>query len=133
MTNEQLIEKAVSVINLKTDKNSQTGSVGCALVTNKNNIYVGVCIDTRSSMGFCAEHNTIGTMITEKEYTIKKIVAIWKDDKDDIFVIPPCGRCREFMRQLNEVNLEADVVLYKDKVVKLKELLPYYDWWQKIT
>jgi len=30
-------------------------------------------------MGFCAEHTAISSMITKKEYKIKKIVAVWKD------------------------------------------------------
>jgi cytidine deaminase len=84
-------------------------------------------------MGFCAEHNAIGTMLTQKEYVIRKIVAVWKDDKGDVFVIPPCGRCREFMRQVDRANLETEVILDKDKTVRLEDLLPYHDWWQKIT
>ncbi len=83
-------------------------------------------------MGFCAEHTAISRMITHREYKIEKIVAVWKDENGNIFVISPCGRCREFMRQTNEENLETDIVLDEDKVVKLKELLPYYDWWQKV-
>jgi hypothetical protein len=36
------------------------------------------------------------------------------------------------MREIDESNLEnTEVVLGKDKSVLLKELLPYYDWWQK--
>ncbi len=133
MINEELIKKAISVISFKRNKNSSMGSVGCALITDKNNVFVGVCIDTDSSMGFCAEHNAIGSMITEKEYVINKIVAVWKDENGDLFIVPPCGRCREFMRQIDDNNLETDVVLDKEKTVKLKELLPYYDWSQKIT
>ena len=34
--------------------------------------------------------------------------------------------------QTNKKNLDADIILDKTKVVKLKELLPYYDWWQKV-
>jgi cytidine deaminase len=46
--------------------------VGCALVTDKNNLYLGVCIDTGSSIGFCAEHSAIAAMVTTGEYKIKK-------------------------------------------------------------
>jgi len=107
------------------------GDVGCALATDKGNVYLGVCIDTASGMGFCAEHNAIGSMITAGEYKIQKIVAVWKNDKGDIFILSPCGRCREFMRRINEDNLETEVLLDKDKVVQLKDLLPYYDWFHK--
>ncbi|MCK4540009.1 cytidine deaminase [Candidatus Parcubacteria bacterium] len=132
MTNEKLIEEAIQVVHSKTIGNSEMGDVGCALVTNKNTIFKGVCIDTSSGMGFCAEHTAISQMITQGEYKIKKIVAVWKDDKGSVFILSPCGRCREFMHQTNKENLETDIILDKDKVVKLKELLPYHDWWQKI-
>jgi cytidine deaminase len=132
MKNNELINEAVLVINQIKIKNTQIGTVGCALLTDNNSIYKGVCIDTSSGMGFCAEHTAISQMVTNKEYKIKKIVAVWKDEEGSVFVIPPCGRCREFMRQINEENLEnTEVVLDKDKTVILKELLPYYDWWQK--
>lgn len=132
MTNEELIKEAIQVVNSKTIDNSKMGDVGCALITDKNTIFKGVCIDTSSGMGFCAEHTAISQMITQGEYKIKKIVAVWKDEKGGVFVIPPCGRCREFMRQTNGENLETDVVLDIYKEIKLKELLPYYDWWQRI-
>ncbi len=131
ITNEELIEKAASVINKKKTKDSSMGGVGSALVTEKDNIYVGVCIDTPSGMGFCAEHNAIGSMVTSKEYRIKKIVAVWKNEDEELYILAPCGRCREFMYQIDEENLETDVVLDKNEVVKLKELLPRHDWYKK--
>ena len=97
------------------------GDVGCALVTIKGNIYLGVCIDTGSGMGFCAEQSAIAAMVTNGEYVIKRIVAVIKNG----VIIPPCGRCREFMSQIHDKNLNADVITNKNKIVKLKELLPY--------
>ena len=109
------------------------GSVGCALITSKNSIFKGVCIDTSSGMGFCAEHSAISQMITNGEYKIKKIVAVWKDDDGSYYILTPCGRCREFMWQTNPENIEAEVILGKEKTIKLKALLPYYNWKQKVT
>ena len=132
MDNKELIEKAASLVHRKKDGEFEAGSVGCALVTNKGNIYTGVCIDTSSSMGFCAEHNAIGSMISNKEYGIKKIVAVWKDKKTrEVYIFSPCGRCREFMHQVNKKNLNTEIILDKNKVVKLKELLPYAGWSKK--
>ena len=128
ISNRELIVKAASVINPKEIGDSSMGGVGCSLVSSEGNIYTGVCIDTSSSMGFCAEHNAIGSMITAGEYKIEKIVAVWKDEDGDLFILSPCGRCREFMYQINKENLDTDVILDKDKVVKLEELLPYHDW-----
>ncbi len=131
MTNEELIQKAASVINSKKVGEFTIGNVGCALLTDKGNLYLGVCIDISSGMGFCAERNAIGSMITNREYRVKKIVGVWKDEKGDIYVLSPCGACREFIKQINKENLETDVILSADKIVKLKDLLPYYDWWNK--
>jgi len=122
VTNEELINKAKSIVKPKKMKHGFTASdCGCALVTANDNIFLGVSIDTCSSMGFCAEHSAIAAMVTKGEYQIKKIVAV---DEDGV-VLPPCGRCREFMHQIHENNLDADVIVKNDKVVKLKDLLPY--------
>ena len=87
MNNEELINKATSVIKPNEINGFIIGDVGCALITDKNNIYTGVCIDTGSSMGFCAEHNAIGSMITAGEYKIKKIVAVWKDENENVYIL----------------------------------------------
>ncbi len=89
------------------------GGVACALITDQNTIFKGVCIDTISGMGLCAEHAAISQMITQGEYSVRKIVAVKKDSKGSVFILPPCGRCREFMYQTNKSNLETDVVLGK--------------------
>ena len=133
MTNEELINKAAALIDFKKlGKAAATaGNVGCVLETGNGNLYEGVCVDTGSGMGFCAEHTAISQMLTKREYTIKKIVAVWKDYNGDVYVIPPCGRCREFIKQTTESNLETEVILDKAKTVKLRELLPFHDWWKK--
>ena len=91
-------------------------------------MYVGVCIDTASGTGFCAEHSAIAAMVTGGELEIDRIVAVWKDEDDVTHVLAPCGRCREFIRQVSEQNMEADVVLGDDSTVKLRELLPHAGW-----
>lgn len=131
MTNEKLIKLAASVVNPKKIGHRTSGNVGCAVLSEKGKVYTGVCIDLISGMGYCAEHNAIGSMITDKEYRIKKIVAV-KKKRGNIYVLHPCGRCREFMRQINKRNIEAEIILAKDKVVKLKELLPYKDDYCKV-
>jgi cytidine deaminase len=125
ITDQELIEKAKSVIRpRKISGDFLVGDVGCALLTDQGNVYLGVCIDTGSGMGFCAEHSAIAAMVTAGEHRIQKIVSVWQSGK----VIPPCGRCREFMRQIHQDNLNTEVIIAKDKVVLLRELLPYHDW-----
>lgn len=132
MTTQQLIKLAASVVKVKRMGDSTTGDVGCALLSAKGNIYTGVCIDTMSGMGFCAEHAAIAAMVTAREYRIDTIVAVWKDKKRKAHVLHPCGRCREFMRQIDKRNMEANVILGKERVVKLKELLPYQNDFSKV-
>jgi cytidine deaminase len=96
-------------------------SVASALLTDKGNVYTGVCIDTACSMGFCAEHSAIAQMVANEESKIIKIVAMGKGET----IYPPCGRCREFIYQINNENLEADILVGENTVVKLKDLLPH--------
>jgi len=120
--NEELIEKAKSVLKPRKIKHGFTvGTVGCALVTDKGNVYLGVCIDVAGGIGFCAEHSAIAAMVTHGEHIIKKIVAVAENGTPII----PCGRCREFMHEIHEENLEAEVIIEKSKSVKLKDLLPF--------
>ena len=133
ITNEELINDAIDVLNPKMVGDRLFGDVGCALVTEDGNLYRGVCIDTASGTGFCAEHSAIAAMVTASEYRIRKIVAVWKDDNGTVYVLPPCGRCREFMRQIDEGNLDTAVILGKDEESKLKDLLPRNEWPQPLA
>ena len=86
------------------------GNVAAVLVTTEGDCYPGVCIDTGSGTGFCAEHAAVAAMVTADEYRIAAIVAVWRDDWGQLFVLPPCGRCREFLRQGDPANLLMQVV-----------------------
>lgn len=101
------------------------GGVAAAILTKAGNIYVGVCIDTASTLGMCAERNAIANMITNGESQIDKVVAVMPDGR----VGSPCGACREYMMQLDKDSGEIEILLELDtqKTVKLKELIP--DWW----
>ncbi len=104
----------------------EAGSVSAALLTEKGNIYVGVCIDTACSLGMCAERNAIANMITNGEDGIRRVIAVDWNGK----AIPPCGACREFMTQLMPENYRSIEIMLnyeKQKVVTLGELTP--EWW----
>lgn len=128
MTNDELIAIAEGVLNPKLIAKRYFGDVASTLITDRGNVYSGVSIDTHSGTGFCAEHSAIAAMVTAGEYKIERIVAVWRGKDGALYVLPPCGRCREFIRQIDEENLEAGVILGRDKVVQLKELLPYNEW-----
>jgi cytidine deaminase len=121
ISNKELIEKAKSVVKPRKIKHGFTvGDVGCALITDRGNVYLGVSIDTCGGMGFCAEHSAIAAMVTHGEHIIRKIVAVVENGTP----ISPCGRCREFIHQIHEENINAEVVVGENKSVKLKDLLP---------
>ena len=101
----------------------EAGGVAAALVTDKGNVYRGVCIDTACSLGFCAEHAAVAAMLTAGEDRVEKIVAVGSQGD----IMPPCGRCRELLMQLG--NPDALVLVAEDTAVKVKDLLPFY--WQE--
>jgi len=122
LTKKELIDRARSVLgSRKLTDNSYAGSVAAALQSKNGNLFLGVCIDVSSGMGFCAEHSAIAAMITAGESEILQVVAVTKGNK----VLPPCGRCREFMNQIDDLNYDnTDVVLSENQSTKLRNLLP---------
>jgi cytidine deaminase len=124
------IERASGIVKPRRRGSYVTAHIGCALVTEKGNIYLGVDIETPCSMGFCAEHTAIGAMVTAGESQIQKVVAVYLEPDNTLRVLPPCGRCREFIHQVDERNLQTIVILSEDKEVTLSELLPYR--WQLV-
>jgi cytidine deaminase len=128
-SNDSLIDAAVAVLHPHHVGDRLFGDVASALITDAGSVYVGVCIDTASGTGFCAEHAAIAAMVTAREYKIAKIVAVWRgEDRGPLHVLPPCGRCREFIRQIDPANLDAEVVLGRHRTLRLRELLPATDW-----
>lgn len=123
MTNEELIQRARAVVNPREIAHGLTvGDVGCALLTGTGKLHVGVCIDAVAGIGFCAEHSAIASMVTHGEQSIVKIVAVLGDGT----ILPPCGRCRELMSQVDGGNMDrTDVLLGGGAVVKLRDLLPH--------
>ena len=110
---------AVTLSPRQVSEDIEVGGVAAALVTDQGNVYRGICIDTACSMGFCAEHAAIAAMLTAGEDEVAQIVAVnW-----DKSVLPPCGRCREFLLQLG--NPETQVLVAEDTAVPVKDLLPY--------
>ena len=124
---KELIEGAKE-ITLKSNQIDlyDTADVGSALITSKGNIYTGVCIGHFCGIGSCAEYQAIGNMISNGEKDIQTIVAIWYDKKKKKFmgVIPPCGKCREMIKQTSKRNYNTNVIISNSKKVKLRDLLP---------
>lgn len=102
------------------------GGVAAAVLSKSGKIYTGVCIDTCSTLGICAERNAIFNMITNGESGISRVLAIMPDGKSGA----PCGACRELMVQLipdNYKDIEILLDYENERTVTLGEITP--EWW----
>ena len=104
----------------------EAGGVAAAIESSSGNIYTGVCIDTCSTLGICAERIAIFSMITNGEQEIKRVLAVMSDGRSGA----PCGACRELMVQLMPDRYrDIEILLDREaeKIVTLGELTP--EWW----
>lgn len=118
---EKLVTEARKIAKKKIlSEYASCGHVGCALMTDKGNVYTGICIDSNCALGNCAEYAAIAEMLKNNESKIEKIVAYSAKGK----IYAPCGRCRELIRMVDNSNLETKIMVAEDKVYRLKDLLP---------
>lgn len=105
----------------------EAGSVAAAILTDAGNIYTGVCIDTASTLGMCAERNAIANMITNGESRIVKLVCVMRNGT----IGSPCGACREYLMQLDKNSSSIEILVDYNTLatVTLNTLIP--DWWGK--
>lgn len=101
------------------------GQVSAAILTKKGNIYTGICLDTASTLGICAERNAIFNMLTNGESQIAKIVCVMSNGD----VGTPCGACRELIMQLDRASKDIQILIDKNeyKTITMDKLMP--DWW----
>ena len=93
----EMYEAAKAVLGGKVISDYVTaGEVSAAILSKTGKIYTGVCIDTCSTLGICAERNAIFNMITNGEYEIARVLCIPPNEGKGA----PCGACRELMTQL---------------------------------
>ena len=103
----------------------EAGQVGAAIMTKNGNVYTGVCVDTASTLGICAERNAIHTMITNGENEIERIVCLDSDGN----ALSPCGACRELIMQLNKNSKDVKFLINSKtyEYICMEELIP--NWW----
>ena len=104
----------------------EAGGVAAAILAVSGRIYTGVCVDTCSTLGICAERNAIFNMITNGEQDIQKVLAIMPNGKTGA----PCGACRELMVQLmpeSYQHIEIMLDYRTERIMTLGELTP--EWW----
>ena len=104
------------------------GGVAAFIVSATAEIYTGVCVDTCSTLGICAERNAIFNMLTNGEHRIAKVLAVM----DDGSCGAPCGACRELMVQLmpgQYHHIEIMMDYQTGRITTMGELTPH--WWIK--
>ena len=102
------------------------GEVAAAILSKSGRIYTGVCMDTCSTLGICAERNAIFNMITNGEQEIDKVLVVSDDGSNGA----PCGACRELMVQImpeSYKNIEIMIDYSAGRIVRLGDITP--EWW----
>lgn len=124
-THQTLIDTAHTLAGQRTlnspCNDNKVGSVACALVTTDGLLYTGISLVLQCGIGFCAEHAAVAEMVKHHKTQIKSIVSV----KSDGTILPPCGRCRELLYQIDRNNLNTQIILDKDSSSLLKDLLPH--------
>ncbi len=119
-TRSQLIETARALVTeMDLGEGNSASGVGAAIRTVDGNVYTGVCIDLGSGLGFCAEVAAMAQMVTNRETQIDTVVAVTFEG-----ILPPCGRCRETMTQIDPRNIDCTVIISESEDVRLRDLLP---------
>ena len=124
---EAMLEAAKAVQNdRKVSDYVEAGCVAAAIRSASGRIYTGVCVDTASTLGICAERNAIFQILTAGENRLERVAAVMPNGKCGA----PCGACRELMVQLMP-DAYRDVQILMDaetgRTVTLGELTP--EWW----
>lgn len=97
------------------------GTVAAALLTASGQVFTGICIDARCSLGFCAEHAAIAEMLKHRQTRILALVAVRASGE----ILPPCGRCRELIRQVDPGNWATEILVAEGRIETLSALMPF--------
>ena len=89
------------------------GEVAAAILSKSGKIYTGICMDTCSTLGICAER-------------IDKVLVVLDDGTNGA----PCGACRELMVQImpdSYRDIEIMIDYAAGRIVRLGDITP--EWW----
>ena len=127
MTDVELIEKAKEAARASYSPYSGF-TVGAALITKDGKLYLGCNIENASySPTCCAERTAFFKAVSEGEREFSKIAIVGGKGLDFTDFCPPCGVCRQVMKEF--CGEDFTVILGKNgeevKTVTLGELLPF--------
>lgn len=97
------------------------GHVSCAIMSKSGNIYSGLSINSKCNLGNCAEQAAVLEMLKYGEHVIKKMVVY--SSKGNIYI--PCGKCREFIKMIDNNNMNTQILMPDFSILTLSVLLPF--------
>lgn len=127
MTDVELIEKAKEAARASYSPYSGF-TVGAALITKDGKLYLGCNIESASySPTCCAERTVFFKAVSDGERQFSKIAIVGGKGLDFKDFCPPCGVCRQVMKEF--CGEDFTVILGKNgeevKTLTLGELLPF--------
>lgn len=127
MTDKELVSLATDAMNNSYSPYSNY-KVGAALLTKDGKVYKGCNIENVAfGPTVCAERTAFLKALTEGAREFSKIAVVGGKNGEITGAFPPCGVCRQVMREFCDDNFEILIVKANneyDKVL-LKDLLPY--------
>ena len=127
MKDAELVLKAIEAMNNSYSPYSNY-KVGAALLTADEKVYTGCNIENVAfGPTVCAERTAFLKALSEGERKFSKIAVVGGKNGEVTGAFPPCGVCRQVMREFCGDDFEILIVRENnefDKVL-LKDLLPY--------
>lgn len=122
-SDRELIEAAIETVerHYAPDRHE----VGAALRTANGRIYTGIHIE--AAVGYadvCGEVSAICNAVNHGERDLGAIVAVRGDGKGGYRILPPCGRCREMIADMNGEAWVLVGTVDSPYRVAISELLP---------
>lgn len=76
--------------------------VGAAVRTASGPIFAGIHFETATGFAnICGEIAAICCMVAAGHRDLDTVAAVWRDRNGRLYLLPPCGRCREVICDFN--------------------------------
>ena len=126
MTPEELVRQALAAMKFAYVPYSGF-TVGAALLTKSGKVYLGCNIENAAyGPSNCAERTAFFKAVSEGEREFSAIAVVGGKDGDAADIFPPCGICRQVMREFCEDDFRIYMVgkdgVYLERT--LNEILP---------
>lgn len=119
ITNEELIKQAIEARKKSYSPYSHF-QVGAAILYSKGKVYTGCNIENAAfSATICAERTAIFKGVSNGQQRFEKIAIVGGKEGEALDYCPPCGVCRQVMREF--ANPKEFVILLAKSETEYKE------------